>query len=63
MRLEGALLLVTLRDDGVGFDPAGTYDGHGLASLSDRMRSLGGRLEITSQPGRGTTVLLAVPLG
>ena len=63
---EGDNAVVTVSDDGPGFDPAaalGPVDGHiGLALLSDAAEGVGGRLELKSRPGRGTTVRLAVPL-
>jgi signal transduction histidine kinase len=37
-------------------------EGHGLASLRTRAKELGGELQITSNDGRGTTILLSVPL-
>ena len=59
-------VVLEVRDDGAGFDPA-TADaaGHrlGLASMRERARTAGGRLDVTSEPGRGTTVRLAVPTG
>jgi signal transduction histidine kinase len=54
---------VEVRDDGVGFDPqsAEVRSRHlGLTSMEERARELGGRLEIRSAPGSGTTVLLLV---
>ena len=48
-------LHITVRDDGTGFDPTATV-GEGLANLSERLAALGGRLEVASQPGDGTTV-------
>jgi signal transduction histidine kinase len=53
-------------DDGAGFDPATTERSGrrlGLASMRERARAAGGRLDVTSEPGRGTTVRLAVPTG
>jgi signal transduction histidine kinase/ligand-binding sensor domain-containing protein len=44
--------------DGVSGDPAG----RGLRNMARRARELGGALEVTSAPGRGTCVRLAVPL-
>ena len=54
---------VEVRYDGVGFDPqsAEVRSRHlGLTSMEERARELGGRLEIRSAPGSGTTVLLLV---
>jgi len=52
-------------DDGTGFDPAlaasGASGGLGLASMRERAAAVGGTLRITSEPGAGTKVRLAVP--
>jgi signal transduction histidine kinase len=62
VRLQDDGLEVT--DDGVGFEPARAElrSRHlGLTSMEERARELGGRLEIRSAPGAGTTVRLTVP--
>jgi signal transduction histidine kinase len=57
-------LVLEVQDDGAGFD-ARSAEGAGrrlgLASMRERSRAAGGRLDVTSEPGRGTTVRLAVP--
>jgi ligand-binding sensor domain-containing protein/two-component sensor histidine kinase len=62
LKMEGGWLVLTARDDGRGFDPAMTSDGHGLMSMSARAKNMGGHLELASQLGQGTTVTLRVPL-
>ena len=60
--LQSAQLSVS--DDGNGFDPAmaaGSGAGLGLLSMRERVALVDGRLEITSQSGRGTTVLAVIP--
>jgi signal transduction histidine kinase len=57
---------LTIRDDGVGFDPARAArllnDGHfGLAGMRERVQLGGGRLDLDSQPGHGTTIQVALP--
>jgi signal transduction histidine kinase len=52
-------VLVEVSDDGVGGANATT--GSGLRGLIDRVSALGGRLEVDSEPGRGTTVRAAIP--
>jgi signal transduction histidine kinase len=57
-------LTVAVTDDGVGFEPSRRElrSRHlGLTSMEERARELGGRLEIRSAPGAGTTVRLEVP--
>jgi signal transduction histidine kinase len=61
---DGASLALDVSDDGTGFDPASTElrSRHlGLTSMEERARELGGRLEIRSRAGAGTTVRLEVP--
>ena len=58
---RGAILL-SVRDDGIGFDPAIRNAGYGRQSMRERAQSIGGRLTIASAPGRGTSVTLSVPI-
>ncbi len=55
---------IQVRDNGVGFDPAAAAQaGHyGLLGMRERARLAGGRLEIISAPGAGTTLQLYLPL-
>jgi signal transduction histidine kinase len=53
-------LAFSVEDDGRGFEPT-IAEGSGLTGMRDRIAALGGRLEISSFPGRGTAVLGAVP--
>lgn len=60
---EPAEVLVTVRDDGVGFDPATVASGRlGVShSIRGRVGDLGGTTTLVSAPGRGTEVELRVP--
>ncbi|HZR34949.1 MAG TPA: PAS domain-containing protein [Nevskia sp.] len=51
-----------LGDDGIGFDPAARRDGFGLRGMQERASNMGGALTITSRPGDGTRIAIAVPL-
>ncbi|MCE5287941.1 MAG: ATP-binding protein [Nocardiaceae bacterium] len=54
--------LVTVTDDGIGFDPAELGRGFGLRfSIDERMRRADGSAEISSSLGAGTTVSLRWP--
>jgi PAS domain S-box-containing protein len=62
------MLRITVEDRGIGFDPAKLADdakdgrvGWGLFSVRERLMLLGGRLDIESAPGRGTTFRLIAP--
>jgi two-component system, NarL family, sensor histidine kinase LiaS len=53
-----------ITDDGRGFDPAeASGEGFGLQSMSDRLAGIGGRVDIESAPGEGTTVTCVCPAG
>lgn len=54
-------LALTVEDDGSGFNPERTR-GMGLLGMSERVKQLGGRLEVTSQPGKGTLIRVTLPL-
>jgi signal transduction histidine kinase len=54
-------LVVEVRDDGCGFDPADPR-GLGLAGLVDRMDIVGGDLRVDSAAGKGTTLRAQIPL-
>lgn len=56
-------VLLEIQDDGHGFDLATTKLtlGHGLSNMQTRARNAGGDLEVTSEIGEGTTVLVWVP--
>ena len=63
-RPDGLVIAVT--DDGRGFDPArcdGPGEGHfGLDGIRNRLHSLGGTLVLDSEPGRGTTATVEIPM-
>ena len=55
-------VVLEVRDNGRGFDPAAGHPGHfGLDSMRSRAAEIGGRLTITSAPGSGTLVRVRVP--
>jgi signal transduction histidine kinase len=56
---EGALLVLEITDDGIGGATPG--GGSGLRGLADRVEALGGRLTVSSPPGRGTTLRAEIP--
>ncbi len=62
-QMDGGLLLA-VRDDGAGFDPAKPEKGRhlGLASMHERVMLADGTLDIESAPGRGTSVIVWVPV-
>lgn len=66
--ISGPWLVVSISDNGKGFEPASNGNsagmgGHGLVSMQRRAHALGGSLKIDSALGRGTNVTLKVPIG
>jgi signal transduction histidine kinase len=55
-------LRFAVADDGPGFDVDAASGGTGLQGIVDRVAALDGAVEITSRPGRGTTVTGAIPV-
>ncbi|MCW2500756.1 MAG: hypothetical protein JWN87_2432 [Frankiales bacterium] len=58
---DGVVVGLSIRDDGVGGADPG--QGSGLVGLRDRVEALGGKIEITSPAGSGTSVVVRLPAG
>ncbi|MBT0809834.1 sensor histidine kinase [Litoribacter ruber] len=50
-----------ISDDGLGFDTSQASQGMGLHHIESRMKSIGGKAQIDSFPGRGTSIKLILP--
>jgi signal transduction histidine kinase len=61
VRGDDAGLCFELVDNGVGFDLGTTTLGNGFMNMRDRLGALGGRLDVESTPGAGTTVRAIIP--
>jgi signal transduction histidine kinase len=60
---EGDSIRLEIQDWGIGFDPAGVGEGRlGLEGIRQRAKILGGTAEIDSTPGKGTRIIVRVPL-
>jgi len=60
-------LELNVDDDGIGFDPdqvtpSENGEGLGLLGMKERAALIGGALELTSRPGRGTSIAVRIPL-
>ena len=58
--IDGANLRLSIRDDGIG--GADLAKGSGLIGLTDRVEAIGGRMEICSPAGSGTSLRVNIPL-
>jgi signal transduction histidine kinase len=56
---RNGMLVLEVSDDGIG--GASTSGGSGLRGLADRVEALGGRLTVSSPPGRGTNLRAEIP--
>ena len=63
LAVDDGWLVLRVHDDGHGFDTDAGSDGHGLASMQARARSVGGSFCVVSDPDYGTTETLRLPLG
>ncbi len=63
-KVSGNHLEILVQDDGKGFDPVSLVEGrrNGLGNMRRRAEAIGGKLELRSAPGGGTTVKLSVHL-
>ena len=60
LRVHGDVLVLSVRDDGLG--GADARRGSGLTGLRDRIEALGGAIQIDSPPGDGTTIAVQIPI-
>jgi len=64
----GGTVLLTVEDDGVGMELGravgadAAHQGLGLVGIRERVYAVGGRLDLTSRPGAGTTLRAEIPL-
>lgn len=61
VRQEHDVLLLTIQDDGKGFDPR-RVRGLGLIGMNERVSHLGGVLRVESDPGQGTRLEVQIPI-
>jgi signal transduction histidine kinase len=61
LQAQDGTLRFTVSDDGSGYDARRTPLGSGQRNMADRLAALGGRLEVRSAPGEGTTVTAQLP--
>ena len=68
LRCNSDELTMQIEDDGKGFDASRPIEvdesgrGRGLFSMKERASLLGGTCDIQSQPGKGTSIMVRVPL-
>ena len=60
LRFRSGLVEMRIRDDGCGFDPGKDAEGHGLAVMNERVKSVGGEVFVITKPGWGTEICVYV---
>ena len=61
-QIENENLIMTLTDDGKGFDRRQSHSGIGIANMEARAKKLRGTLKIISKPGKGCRLILQLPV-
>jgi len=65
VQVGGGDLILSVSDEGPGFDTSQIIDGSkhlGIAGMRERLRAEGGSFELESAPGRGTRIVACLPL-
>ena len=55
-------VIMTIKDNGRGFDTQATYNGIGLSSMRERAEACGGTIQVESAPGQGVQTVIILPL-
>ena len=59
--LEEEQVAIAIKGDGVGFDPETVARGHGLTNIEERVKRLGGSIEVTPCSPKGMLHVISVP--
>jgi signal transduction histidine kinase len=59
---SGSEAVLTIEDDGVGFDPRGDSGGNGMRNMRVRAAAAGGTMRVTSKVGKGTKLRVTIPM-
>ncbi len=64
LRREGSWVILSIKDDGRGFDTSAVkaYTGHGLQNMQERARAMDAQLRLESAPGEGTLIEVKLPV-
>jgi signal transduction histidine kinase len=62
IEVEGAELVLRVRDDGKGFDTAARSTGLGILGMRERAEALGGTLRVESEHDAGSTITAVIPI-
>lgn len=60
--IRNETLIISVVDNGIGFDTQALATGNGMGNMKKRVQDCRGRLEITSTPGKGSSILFEIPI-
>jgi signal transduction histidine kinase len=60
LRFRSGLIEMRIRDDGCGFDPEKDSEGHGLAVMNERVKTVGGEMFVITKAGWGTEICVYI---
>ena len=63
LNIEGRHILMTVADNGVGFDTSRHRKGVGITNITSRVELFNGKVDIVSTPGGGCKLAVSIPLG
>lgn len=55
-------ILLSIEDNGVGFDIIKQVEGNGLKNIKHRSNEINAKLQLNSSPGKGTKVIIEIPI-
>ncbi len=59
---ERSMVVLTIQDNGKGFDPAAQHSGIGLSNMETRVQVFAGQFSVQSAPGQGCSIRVALPM-
>jgi signal transduction histidine kinase len=62
LKLYGNNMMIIIKDDGVGFDPASVKMGAGLKNIQNRVYLVNGTCSIQTSPGKGCKIIINFPI-
>ncbi|MEJ0101921.1 MAG: PAS domain S-box protein [Bacteroidota bacterium] len=64
LNITGNTITISINDDGTGFDPTSVKNNKsfGILGMKERVLSVGGKFELISSPGKGTTIIISLPI-
>ena len=59
---EAKEIILTIADDGIGYNPSAATTGNGLVNIKMRIRDCGGTIDVFAAPAQGVKYVIKIPL-